>query len=252
MEAKKLMVGDIGPATGCAWSTVWPYDAAKEPSWATRLHRKFTDVLRKGEYCGPFDLNCIVTADAMYTLEPTPRFGYAAIQNFVELWNVPVGETLMALASGTLERLDVETDLLVAAVVLSIPPYPNASKAHRAPGDVPVLIDEGDMQRLWPSGLRYDSDTDQYLSAPTFGLVGTLVAHGTTLGRAVAKLLASASRVRIPNLQYRNDIGEGNEGKWQQLADWGYDLPPTAAKMVQRATQAPTRRPSGLGRMARA
>lgn len=245
MEVKKLMPGDLGPATGCAWSVVYPY--AKEPSWAKQLHRRFTEMLHKGRYRGPFDLNCMVTHDEIYVLECTPRFGYDAIQNYADLWKTSFGETMIALASGELGELDVETAMLAVSVRLAIPPYPSSSKEHRAPGDVPVSIDEGDWQPLWPSGIRYDEDAGGYFTAPTDGVIGCLTATDAGLLRAVDTVQATAKRLTIPDLMWRNDIGEGNAEHWQQLATWDFPVPPSAERLVTRGGRRERWQASGLG-----
>ena len=144
-------------------------------------------------------------------------------------------DVMRQLAEGELETLKVETDLLAAALRLSVPPYPNASEKWRAPGEIPVHIDEADLRRLWPSGIRRDPDDGELYTAPTDGVIGCLVAHGTTLERAVPKLLEAARRIRIPQLQYRTDIGAGHGDKWAQLAKWNFPLPPTARKLLKQA-----------------
>lgn len=237
METKKLMAGDIGPATGCASSIVYVYD--EEPAWATKLHRKFTALLKSGHYVGPFDLNTIQTQDQMYVLEATPRFGYDAIQNFVELWAEPFGVVMEQLAAGALTYLDTDTTQLSASVRLSIPPYPSADKDHRAPGDVPILIEESDRQHCWLSGVRQDDD--QWFSAPTDGVIGALVQTGGSIDKTVYTLLETASRLNIPNLQYRNDVGAGHMVKWEQLDVFGFDLPPLVEALL-------TKKPSVLPR----
>ena len=233
MEVKKFLPGNCGVATGCAWSTVWAYDG--EPSWAVDLHHPFTEVLRKGQYCGAFDLNTVCTKDAIYVLEATPRFGLDAIQNYVALWDMSLGDTLASLALGELEAFRVETNLMAASLRLSIPPYPFATETHHADKHVPIFIEDGDWARVWPSGIRYARDEDRYYASPTDGNLGCLVAHGASLDRAVPKLLDCAKRLQIPNLAYRNDVGDGNGTKWQQLAKWGFPLPPVARRMLKQA-----------------
>jgi phosphoribosylamine---glycine ligase len=231
LETKRFLPGDIGPATGCSTSTVWAY--ATEPSWAEALHRRFTETLRRGGYVGPFDLNLIVTPSQMYVLEATPRFGYDAVQNYAELWEHPLGDVLERLARGMLGALEVDTGMVAASVRLSVPPYPSSGKEHRATGDVPVLLDDADWQRLWPSGVR--ADDGQLYTAATDGVLGALVATGTTLERAVKTLRDAAGRIHVPDLQWRQDVGDGDGTDWQRLTRWGFPVPPAARALVKDA-----------------
>lgn len=229
-ETKKLMAGDIGPATGCSTSIVYPYD--DEPSWARKLHRRFTERLRADHYVGPFDLNTIQTEDGMFVLETCCRFGYDAIQNYAELFAEPFGVVMEQLAMGSLDYLDVDTHSLSASMRLAIPPYPSSSKEHRAPDDVPVLIDRGDLEHLWASGIR-EEDGDMY-SAPTDGVVGALVVVGTDVNKVNHQLCEIAGRCKVPNLMYRNDVGSGHMVMWEQLAAWDFPLPPLIETLLEK------------------
>ncbi len=229
-ETKKLMAGDIGPATGCSSNAVYLFEGT--PSWVRKLHDKFTPMLRRDKYKGPFDLNMIVTKDAMYALEATPRFGLEGIQNFIELWHTSAGETFEELAAGTLGSFDVDTASLAAAVRLAVGPYPFGSKEHRTSGDIPVLIDEADTWTLWMSGVW--KEDDMYCVAPTDGCIGALVVKDTTIDRAAKTLMETAKRIHIPDLMYRNDVGAGHLKMWQELDGYGFDIPPAVEAMLKR------------------
>src|SRR6266852_3408492 len=229
-ETKKLMAGDIGPATGCSSNAVYLFEGT--PSWVRKLHDKFTPMLRRDKYKGPFDLNMIVTKDAMYALEATPRFGLEGIQNFIELWHTSAGETFEELAAGTLGSFDVDTASLAAAVRLAVGPYPFGSKEHRTSGDIPVLIDEADTWTLWMSGVW--KEDDMYCVAPTDGCIGALVVKDTTIDRAAKTLMETAKRIHIPDLMYRNDVCAGHLKMWQELDGYGFDIPPAVEAMLKR------------------
>jgi phosphoribosylamine-glycine ligase len=230
-ETKKLMAGDIGPATGCSSNCVYPYDGT--PGWAKKLHYKFTPMLRRDKYKGPFDLNMIVTKDAMYALEATPRFGLEGIQNFISLWHNSAAETFEQLAAGSLTSLDVDVHSVAAALRLSVGPYPFGGKDHRAADDIPVLIEDGDQDILWMSGIRAEEDGEYYIS-PTDGCVGALVIVATTVEKAAQKLVECAKRIHIPDLMYRNDVGTGHMKMWEELAKLGFDLPLAVEAALQR------------------
>jgi phosphoribosylamine--glycine ligase len=229
-ETKKLMVGDIGPATGCSSNFVYPYGAT--PKWVRKLHAKFTPMLRKEKYKGPFDLNMIVTKDGMYALEATPRFGLEGIQNMLSLLHTPAAEMFEALAEGQLTSMGVDVASVAGSIRLAVGPYPFSSEKHRAAGDIPILIDEGDKEYLWMSGVR--EEDGQYFVAPTDGCIGALVCVGTTIEKVAKDLVACAKRIHIPDLMYRNDVGAGHLRMWEELDELGFDIPPAVEKMLDR------------------
>ncbi|MBI2140408.1 phosphoribosylamine--glycine ligase, partial [Candidatus Woesearchaeota archaeon] len=72
-EHKKLFPGEVGPSTG-EMGTLMFFSMPNK--FFNDTIKKFEDTLKKENYRGYFDLNCIVNGNGIYPLEFTARFGY--------------------------------------------------------------------------------------------------------------------------------------------------------------------------------
>jgi len=198
-EEKKLMHGNLGPATGCMGNVVWTWDI-KTSKWIhERLFAKLEPMLKEAGYLGPLDLNAIWTNDQIYGLEWSARFGYDAIQAMSRLFSVPFHEVLTSLNG--LDRLPVIPGVIAFAVRVSIPPYPND-------GDVPnvPILGDFDEDLIYWSDVKMDNG--QLVCAGTDGFVCTVAQHSASLEAAKEAVYEAIDLLEIPNKQYRLDIGD--------------------------------------------
>lgn len=221
LEEKKMMSGGVGPNTGCAGNVLWMPD--RPNVLFDQGLAKIAPLLEVSGFVGMIDLNTIVTEGAIYGLEWTPRFGYEGTCNLTRLLPVGFGDFLHAVATGATPTLAQPRARYAATVRLSVPPYPNAefSKRH---DKVPIEgIDLDHLERF----VLYDvqqHDGGLHTSGHFQG-IGSPIGCGETIEGAFDEVMTTIKGLRIPNLQYRNDVCECCIKRHTQLERWGWLRP---------------------------
>jgi phosphoribosylamine--glycine ligase len=105
-------------------------------------------------------------------------------------------------------------------VLVTTPPFPYTRKDVAEPIGMPILFD-GKLSRKDRNHLHFGEVGMEDGELVTSGLYGwTMVGtgDGRTIRKAQRKAYDLASRVRIPNMRYRLDIGDNLiDGAWDQL-----------------------------------
>jgi phosphoribosylamine---glycine ligase len=217
-EHKKLFPQNLGPSTGEMGTSMF---------W-TEPNRLFFQTLGKMEpmlaregYVGYVDLNCIVNSNGIYPLEFTARFGYPTIFIQQEGMTTPIGQLLAELAVGEEVKLKTRSGYQVGVRVI-VPPYP-----FDDPGTFESLSKDAVIYFKRPStdGIHIEDAklvNGQWLVAGTSGVVLTVVGTGSTMKAAQQQAYSRVRNILIPNMYYRDDIGD----RWGEDADrlfsWGY------------------------------
>ena len=203
LETKKLLAGDLGPATGCSGNVVWMPN--RPTALFSRGLQKATESLRDVGYHGPIDLNAIVTESEVYGLEWTPRFGYDATPCFTRLLPMPFGEFCYTIALGETPTLNVARAPFCAAFRLHVPPYPAKSDPKKYAG-VPVRgISLDNIDEWYLSDVRINEDGDME-TIGTDGFIGAYLAVGDTIHDAFASCREVIGKIIIPDLGWRSDV----------------------------------------------
>lgn len=212
------MSGGIGPNTGCAGVTYWM------PMKPTRLFAeglaKTKSALMAAGYVGPIDLNTICTKDAAYGLEWTPRFGYEGISLQIQLLPIEIGEFLHKVATG--ESLELRpSSKFAASVRLSVPPYPKEYEGEQSPAKPVKGIDPEDVASFYLSDVKVNKDYELETLGKD-GMIGAPVATGDTIKSAFDAVQKRIDKVQIPDLQYRDDIEECCQRRYDELQSMGW------------------------------
>ena len=112
-----------------------------------------------------------------------------------------------------------------AGIVLTVPPFPYSYGYEVLSKGLPVLFDssltENDQQNLHFNEVA--KINNQLVTSGMTGNTATAVGSGETIEAARQQAYALASKVILPNMRYRQDIGTNLiAGDLQQLIDWGY------------------------------
>lgn len=202
MEEKKLLVGGLGPNTGCMGNAVWVWAEEYDEVIYRLLFQKLERELESIGYLGPIDINAIWTDDGPYGLEFTARFGYDAIQALDQLISESLEHFLYTLPSRAAMPEPVADFSL--AIRVSIPPYPHGH------GEVPELPIGGITPRMKSS--LYLSDVylsnDGLKSAGSDGYILCAASPGPTPVFIQKKLHKMIDKIEVPDKQYRTDIGD--------------------------------------------
>lgn len=217
LECKRLLHGDRGPMTGCMGNVVW---RCQEDELIKRALVPLQPLLHKAKYLGPIDVNCIVNEKDAFFLEFTPRFGYDAIQAFIELMPGGLFQFLWQCATG--EQPILRDDYGIA-VRLSMPPFPSRDEDLLALTKGMQVLDVPKAARshvLLADVMKHDG---KEVLAGVDGVVGCCTARSSDareLRRRVYRTIRNC--VIHPDVQYREDIGLKVEEQIGKLKQWGW------------------------------
>lgn len=205
IERKHFLDGDIGPSGGCTGNLVWL--TSDEDPICRKTILLMEGFLREHSYRGAIDVNAVVNEEGVYALEFTPRFGYDAFPTFLyALYDGDFGSLLWDIASGSgRDSMDV-ADRFAAGIRLSIPPWP--SENFHAEQGIPI---RGIPQaRLITDLYPYDVELveDKLVTSGGYGIIGVMNASGETIEEAFSEAYRKTRRVKIPHVQYRQDLEE--------------------------------------------
>ncbi|MCB0324971.1 MAG: hypothetical protein KDD69_15415, partial [Bdellovibrionales bacterium] len=213
-----LFPGNIGPSTGEMGTMM--YWSAPNRIFNQTL-KKLEQTLRREQYVGYLDLNCIVNHQGIYPLEFTARFGYPTISIQQEGLTTPMGALLYALAHG--ERIDLKAKSgFQIGVRIVVPPFPYEDpKFFEANSkDRVIIFKKPSLEGLHIEDVR--TQNGEWIITGTSGVVLIVVGTGVTVRQAQAQVYNRIKNIMIPNMYYRDDIGERWFEDCDRLHAWGY------------------------------
>ncbi len=218
-EHKKLFPGNIGPSTGEMGTSMF---------WSGR-NRIFNRTLGAVEswlaqegFVGSIDINSIVNSSGIYPLEFTPRFGYPTIILQQEGMNSPVGAFFYDLAHGNDPELSVHQGYQVAVRVV-LPPFPfdDPTVYDENSRNAAVVFETEDRDGIHIEDAKLVDG--QWRVAGEAGMPLVVTGKGDTMREAQEAAYGRLSDIAIPNMYYRDDIGERwIDGDGDKLQAWGY------------------------------
>lgn len=204
IERKHFMDGDIGPSGGCTGNVVWPAEVDDPICRQTVL--RLEGFLREHRYIGAIDINAVVNEEGVYALEFTPRFGYDAFPTFLYgLYAGEFGALLYSMAAGDgPESMDV-ADRFAAGVRISLPPWP--TEKHKSESGVPIRgLEQQDLvSKFYPYEVSLENG--KLVTSGGYGIIGVMNGTGESVSEAFARAYLEVSKVKIPDMQYRTDLG---------------------------------------------
>lgn len=209
-EHKRFFPGDLGELTG-EMGTVVTYSGTAKFFEATL--GKLAPLLREHGYCGYINLNTIVNGDGVWPLELTCRFGYPGFAILdalhIDSWDLILQK--MALRGGPVRVFDG----FAVGVVMTVPPFPYPQKS--APQ--PVLFD-GQVDEFHLHFGELMLSKGRLMTSGPSGYALVVTGRGETIPQAQQAAYALAARVHIPNVRYRNDIGNRVDLSKLQKLGW--------------------------------
>lgn len=217
-EHKKLFPGNLGPSTGEMGTAMYWSEANKLFNLTLK---KFESKLAANGYAGYFDVNCIVNSNGIYPLEFTARFGYPTISIQQEGIITPMAEVLYNLATGTNFKLKTRKGFQVGIRII-IPPYPFDDQAtfESISKEALILFKRPSVDGIHIEDVKLVNG--QWIVAGTSGVVMVVCGTGQTMKQAQAQAYARLKNIMIPNMYYRNDIGDRWFEDSDRLHNWGY------------------------------
>lgn len=220
-EHKRFFPGSQGELTG-EMGTVVTYRGA-EIIFDKTLARIEKDLKQSG-YCGYININLIANEDGLWPLEFTSRFGYPGFA-ICEALHLENWESIfLKLLNKSSAQLATKNGFSTG-VVLTVPPFPYTHGYSQISKGLPILfrdsMSDEDYTLLHLAEVAMLND--QLITSGTMGYIGVAIGVGSTVEDSRAKAYALADKVIVPNLRYRNDIGDRViHGDYAGLKTLGY------------------------------
>ena len=204
-EHKRFFPGDLGELTG-EMGTIVTYDRT------ARFHDltlgRMEGLLRDHGYCGYINLNTIVNEHGIWPLEFTCRFGYPGYAILDPLQRTPWSALFHSMITRSSDRFDTAPGF-AAGIVLSTPPFPYARPDVKVPVGMPVLFDQG-LTEVDFRHIHYGEvglQNGQLVTSGAYGWTMVVTGIATSIAGARDRANSLATRVTVPNVRYRRDIG---------------------------------------------
>lgn len=226
-EHKKLLSGNAGPNCGEAGTiqkyveTSFLYDQVLAP---------LEEALIGLGHLGDIDVNCIIDEDGQaWPLEFTCRWGWPAF-NIMLATHKGDPVQWMADACDGRDTLQVSTDV-ACGIVVAQPDYPYSEKPTSETVDIPIYgPSQGKRQYVYPQSVKMavlpQMRGEEIIEKPMWATCGDYVCvvtgTGPTVKRATERAYKVLSEIEIPDMMYRDDIGEKLEEELPSLHELGY------------------------------
>lgn len=205
-EHKRFFNGDLGELTG-EMGTVATFD--RSDVFFDRTLARMAPLLREHRHVGYVNLNTIVNRDGIWPLEFTCRFGYPGFAVLDPLQETGWAELFHAMANGGCDGFSARSGFSVG-IVLTTPPFPYSRKEIDETVGLPVFMPE-DLTDEDLAHLHYGEiglEGGQLVTSGLYGWTMVVTGTGRTIGAARRSAYARASRIVIPGMRYRTDIGD--------------------------------------------
>ena len=205
-EHKRFFPGDIGELTG-EMGTVVSYRGSRRLFELTLA--KLEPELRNARHCGYVNINTIVNDAGVWPLEFTCRFGYPGFAICDALHSEGWDRILTKMTRGGDRSIGTREGYAVG-VVITVPPFPyeygyaELSKGARiAFRERP---DDGERRHLHYGEVAL-SETG-LITSGSLGYIMVVTGTGLDIDSAQSAAYQRVRNVVVPNMRYRNDIGD--------------------------------------------
>jgi phosphoribosylamine--glycine ligase len=166
-------------------------------------------LLRRNGYCGYVHLNTIVNESGIWPLEFTCRFGYPGYAILDPLQRTPWSALFRAMITRSAASFETWPGF-AAGIVMSTPPFPYARPDVKVAVGMPVLFDP-DLSADDLRHIHYGEvglQNGQLVTSGAYGWTLVVTGRATSIAQARERANGLASRITIPNVRYRRDIGD--------------------------------------------
>ena len=135
---------------------------------------------------------------------------------------MPIGSFLYGLASGTLQKFKTRSGFQIG-VRLVVPPFPYGGEIKGPAADSRdsvILFKKPNLEGIHIEDAKMVNG--EWLVAGDSGVVFVIVGTGQTMKQAQRQVYKRISNILIPNMFYRDDIGDRWFEDGDKLHNWGY------------------------------
>lgn len=228
-EFKKLLSGDCGPNCGES-GTIMQY--VHESKLADEVLLPLEDDLVKMGHLGDIDVNCIIDEKGKaWPLEFTMRLGWPAFNIMLATHKGDPVQWMLDACNGV-DSL-VTSPAVACGIVLAQPDYPNSKLTKAELANIPIYgVNSDNKKFIAPQSVKIDRmpdmDGDTVVERDIWCTTGDYIAVVTGLGKTVKRATERAyqtiKELHVPNLMYRDDIGEKLKDQIPKLQKHGYAM----------------------------
>jgi phosphoribosylamine--glycine ligase len=226
-EHKRFFPGNLGELTGEMGTLLTYRDTQKLFSLTLG---KLTPLLRQGGYLGYINMNTMINEQGVWPLELTCRFGYPGFSILSALQNTRWSELFQRMLRRSATPFDTAPGYAVG-VVLTVPPFPYRYGYAEISRGLPVIVDASltpsERERLHWGEVACDV-RGQLVTSGITGYIAVVTGTGATVRAAQSAAYALTDRIHVPNIRYRNDIGDAyldhGEAKLRELGYLGSSI----------------------------
>lgn len=226
-EHKKLLSGNCGPNCGEAGTVMKYVDSS---AIGESVLFPLEEELVKLGHLGDIDVNCIVDKQGKaWPLEFTCRLGWPAANI---MWASHKGDPIEWMYDACEGKDSLEVSPQVACgIVLAQPDYPYSQKTKAETDGIPVYgVTEKNQQYIAPQSVKVvkqpNMEGEKVVEKDTWTTTGDYICVVTGLGKTVKKACERAystvDELHVPDLIYRDDVGEKLEKELAELHTHGF------------------------------
>jgi phosphoribosylamine--glycine ligase len=204
-EHKRFFAGNQGELTG-EMGTIVTFEHST-PLFERTLAR-LEPLLQANGYCGYININLIVNEAGLWPLEFTSRFGYPGFAICSELQQDDWPQLFQQMLHSDDTVLKIQPGF-AAGVVLTVPPFPYSQGYAEISKGLPIILQAMTADEQSRLHLAEVAMVDgQLVTSGMLGYVGVANGTGPTVEAACQQAYALAQKVVVPNIRYRDDIGQ--------------------------------------------
>lgn len=226
-EHKKLLSGNAGPNCGEA-GTVQKY--VRDSLLYDMVLEPLEQHLIEMGHLGDIDVNCIVDEEGQpWPLEFTCRWGWPAFNIMLATHK---GDPVQWMLDACEGRDSLEVDYNHAAgVVLAQPDYPESKRDKAEVSDIPIYgpapgnrkyVHLQSVKMATLPAMKGEEVTDQRMWATCGDYVAVVTGTGKNVRQACDRAYKVVKEIEIPDMMYRDDIGEKLEKELPELQAHGF------------------------------
>lgn len=219
-EFKKQLSGNVGPNCGEA-GTVMKY--VKQSKLGQAVLAPLEEGLVKLGHLGDVDVNCIIDEKGKpWPLEFTCRWGWPAFNIMLATHKGDPAEWMLNACEGE-DTLEVDYSI-ACGVVLQLP----AAEDPQELTDIPITVGVAARKFVHPQSVKMarlpagEKIRDMRIWGTCGDYVAVVTGTGKTVRQACERAYKAVSEVHVPDLGYRDDIGEKLETELPQLHAHGF------------------------------
>lgn len=226
-EHKKLLSGNCGPNCGEA-GTIQKY--CKESKLGDKVLAPLEDALLELGHLGDVDVNCIVDEKGKpWPLEFTMRWGWPAFNIMLATHRGDPAAWMLDAAEGE-DTLEVDYSI-ACGIVLAQPDYPYSMASKADTLDIPITgPSTGNRKYVHPQSVKMarlpvmkgEEITEKKIWATCGDYVAVVTGTGKTVTQARDRAYKVVGEIEIPDMMYRDDIGEKLQDELPKLHAHGF------------------------------